>query len=147
MSHPEYTSLPPVFLFDMIDHGYAIGKSLEQHGIKIIGLFPSKRSFEFFSTIPYKKYVLPESNSEKIKLFINAAKQFVTKPVLIINNESYYPFIYQNIKELEQYFSFELPRETTLNQLLEKDLFNEFAIKNNIRIPVSVEISNHEPMN
>ncbi|GAO28535.1 hypothetical protein JCM15548_1641 [Geofilum rubicundum JCM 15548] len=131
----------------MIDHGYAIGKSLHQHGIKTVGFFPSSKNFEYFSRLPYKKYVTPQNNEERLEQLISAAKEFSTKPVLIINNESFYPFIYQYLDELKQYFSFELPEKGILNTLLEKDLFNEFALKNNIRIPVSVEVSHQEPVN
>ncbi len=146
MTQPKKKILPPVFLFEMIDHGYAIGKSLHQLGIKTVGFFPSSKNFEYFSRLPYKKYVTPENNEERLEPLIGAAKEFATKPVLIINNESFYPFIYQYLDELKQHFLFELPDKGILNMLLEKDLFNAFALKNNIRIPVSVEISNQEPV-
>lgn len=146
MNQPIDTLLPPVFLFEMIDHGYAIGKSLHQHGIKIVGFFPSNRNFEFFSRIPYKKYVTPKSNEEKLELLIKVAKGFVKKPVLITNNDHYFPFIYENLQQIEKHFSYELPEEFTLNQLLEKDLFNDFAKKHHIKIPASVDLSNQESL-
>jgi predicted ATP-grasp superfamily ATP-dependent carboligase len=146
MSQPIKTLLPPVFLFEMIDHGYAIGKSLHQHGIKIVGFFPSNRSFEYFSRIPTKKYVTPTSNEGKLELLIKAAKAFDKRPVLITNNDAYFPFLFQYLPELSQHFSFELPDKKKLNQLLEKDLFNEFAKKHNIQIPVSIDLSNKEPI-
>lgn len=142
MNQPINTILPPVFLFEMIDHGYAIGKSLHQHGIKIVGFFPSRRSFEYFSRIPFKKYITPTSNEEKLELLIRAAKTFTKKPVLITTNDTFFPFLYENLSVINQYFSFELPDESKLNQLLEKDLFNQFAIKNNIKIPISIDFSN-----
>jgi D-aspartate ligase len=140
------TIRPPVFLFEMIDHGYAIGKSLHEHGIKTVGFFPSGKSFEYFSRIPIKKYVTPKNNQQRFDLLISAAKEFTSKPVLIINNESFYPFIYEYLNELKHYFSFELPNKTILNLLLEKDLFNEFALNNHIRIPISIEISNQNQL-
>lgn len=138
--------MPPVFIFEMTDHGYAIGKSLREHGIKLVGFFPSTKSFEYFSRFPIKKYVTPKNDKEKIDLLVHAAKAFSTKPVLIFNSDTLYPFIYKYLYELKQHFSFELPALKTLNLLLEKDLFNEFALKNNIRIPESVEISRDKPV-
>ncbi len=147
MHQPIDTLLPPVFLFEMIDHGYAIGKSLHQLGIKTVGFFPSNKNFEYFSRLPYKKFVTPKSNEEKLKLLIKAAKGFVKKPVLITNNDHHFPFIYENLHQIKQYFSYEIPDENTLNQLLEKDLFNAFAKKHNVKIPVCVDISNKDVLN
>lgn len=129
-------------MLDLMSHGYSITRAISKYNIKVIGFIPIEGCLVSFSRIPIKKYLLPKTDEEKIKLLIEAANKFPgVKPVLFVNFEEYFPFIHKYQKELSALFSFEFPIYDELKLLLEKDLFNSFAREHNIKIPLSIEVT------
>lgn len=141
MSTKSRSDLPPVFILEMVDHGYAIARELSSYGIKIVGFLPQVKCLESYSYIPYKTYRIPENDEEMLQQLVEAQKEFKpVKPVLILTGENHFPFIYKYFEKLQSLFSFEMPSYPVLKQMLEKDLFNEFARQHNVKIPVSLEV-------
>lgn len=141
MSEKNRTDIPPVFILEMVDHGYAIARELSVYGIRVVGFLPQVKCIESYSRIPYKIYRIPSDDEARLQVLINAQKEFSpVKPVLILTAENDFPFIYKYFETLQSIFSFEMPDYSTLKQMLEKDLFNLFARRYNVRIPASIEV-------
>jgi predicted ATP-grasp superfamily ATP-dependent carboligase len=141
MSHKNRTDIPPVFILEMVDHGYAIARELSVYGIRIVGFLPQVKCLESHSHIPYKTYRIPENDEDLLKLLVDAKKKFgAVKPVLFLTGENYFPFIYKYLEQLQSIFAFEMPSYPRLKQMLEKDLFNLFAREHKVKIPVSIEV-------
>lgn len=137
-------NLPPVFMLDLMSHGYSITRALSKYNIKVVGFIPIEGCLVSFSRIPIKKHLLPKTDEGKLNTLTEAAREFPgVKPVLFVNFEEYFPFIHKYHNELSVLFSFEFPIYDELKLLLEKDLFNTFARNHNIKIPLSIEVTNN----
>lgn len=141
MSNKNRVDLPPLFILEMVDHGYAIARELSTYGIRIVGFLPQVKCLESRSHIPYKTYRIPELDEDLLQLLVHAQKEFGdVKPVLFLTGENYFPCIYKHFETLQSLFAFEMPSYPTLKQMLEKDLFNLFAREHKVKIPVSIEV-------
>ncbi len=147
MSTKTRSDLPPVFILEMIDHGYAIARELSIYGIRIVGFLPQVKCIESHSSIPYKTYKIPTNDEGRLQVLMEAQKEFSpVKPVLILTAENDFPFMYKYFETLQSIFSFEMPPYPTLKQMLEKDLFNQFARQYNVKIPASIEVMKGQPL-
>ncbi len=147
MSTKTRSDIPPAFILEMVDHGYAIARELSVYGIRIVGFLPPVKCIESHSRIPYKTYRIPTEDEARLKVLVDAQKEFSPmKPVLILTAENDFPFIYKYFETLQSIFSFEMPDYSTLKQMLEKDLFNKFARQHKVKIPASAEVRKGETL-
>jgi D-aspartate ligase len=147
MSKKNRKDIPPVFILEMVDHGYAIARELSVYGIRVVGFLPEVKCIESYSRIPYKTYKIPTNDESRLQVLMEAQKEFSpVKPVLILTAENDFPFVYKYFEKLQSIFSFEMPAYPTLKHMLEKDLFNQFARQYNVKIPASIEIMKGETL-
>jgi D-aspartate ligase len=133
---------PPVFIVDFSSHGYGLARALAREGIEVVAFLPPGQFFVARSIIPSKIVRISDSDDATIHVLEEEAQCFSPlKPVLVFNSDTYQGFISKFYDRLMEVFTFEIPRYDELKHFLEKDLFNALALKHNIKIPRSYEVT------
>ncbi len=125
---------PVAVILDIDFAGYAVARSLHKFGIELLA-FKKKDSF------------IPEAKSRlihKLITFIDEPdlydqltnfKSLKPKPVLYLNSDHYMNFIAANRDHFQSIFNILLPDNATIDLLLNKKSFYDFAVKNDVPVP------------
>jgi predicted ATP-grasp superfamily ATP-dependent carboligase len=80
------------------------------------------------------KLITFSDNGELFDL-LTEFKAYKVKPVLFLTSDSYLLFIAENREHFQNIFNIIIPENATIDLLMKKSLFYDFALKNNILIP------------
>ncbi len=132
-------SLPAAVILDIKLSGYGVVRSLYGHGIEIIAfkriksLIPESKSNMLNKVISYY-------DEKHLFDLLSRFKEYKKKPVLFLNSDYYVDFIRINRLHFQTVFNIIFPSNDVIEILLNKFLFSEFAIKNDIIIPKTIKI-------
>jgi len=119
--------------------GYGVIRSLSRYNIPIIGFKTKKFSFEAGTRLCETILVFKDMH-HLYEMLISYAKTQSQKPVLYLTSDKYVYFISENITEINKYYQIDFPNESIINILMDKLNFTHFAIKNNLKIPRTIDL-------
>lgn len=129
------------------DHptGLGTGRALVNEGINLVGLCSTTISPYCRSRI-WNKIIITSINSDHfLNNLIAIGRNIVGQKVLFPCQDSIVQVVSQNRDILKQYFEFVLPEKSSVNMLLDKTSFHEWASKHGFMVPDSyVAESYHE---
>jgi D-aspartate ligase len=123
-------------LLGLADTGYGIVRSLAKQNISVISLGweANKKIYPELKT-RYSDCRIVNNNEQLLKTLLELPNEIGYKPSLFISSDEMVSFFSQHKKELSEIYLIDFPEEETVNLLLKKNLFSEFALKNNFLIP------------
>jgi D-aspartate ligase len=122
-----------VVLLGLVDTGYGMVRSLALKGIPVIAFESSRNHPEIRSSLCQMRFF--QDHNDLLNQLIVMPEELGHKPVLFISSDSLVKFYSDNSRELSKKYLTHFPDADTVNLLLEKTRFSEFAIKNGFTIP------------
>ena len=128
--------------------GIGIARSLGRAGIRVIALESNMNipgvhcrycTVEYCADIEDKKIL--------VATLIRLAEKEKYKPVLYLTNDVQLKIVSEARDILSEFYFFVLPDSKTIDILLEKSLFNEFAEKECLPIPQTIILRDNEKLN
>ena len=134
---------PTVVILDINYSGYGVVRSLFDYGIDLIA-FKHRKEFVPESNSRLLNKVITYSDEDHLYKLLSEFRFFKKKPILYLNSDYYVKFIVLNRKHFQSIFNIIFPDNETIELLLNKNQFSEFAIKNEILIPITYRIKKGE---
>ena len=129
-------NLPKVIVID-IDHinGLQTARIFADRNVPVIGIVKNKKHFCASTRVCEKIIRSNTSDRELITTLLSIRSEFSTKPILVPCQDMSVLNVSRNRKELEDHYLIALPSEETVELLMDKPSFYEFAKKENFLIP------------
>lgn len=139
MQKHQDSTLPPAVVLHIAYTGYGVVRSLASAGIPVTAFQKDESPPEAKSSL-CKQLITFAGDGNLLEKLISLAKGNEAKPVLFITSDIYVEFFikYRNI--LEDLFLIHYPDTETVKMLLNKDMFLEYAVRNNLPVPKSFRI-------
>lgn len=119
-------------------------KPLKGKGFKIVSATTGKEeNIAYRSNIPDRKIILEDG---LIQGLLRIGGTFPDKPVLLFTRDDEIVAVNQNRKEMEQYYTFLLPEQSTVDMLMEKMKFAEFAVAEKLSVPETVFVRGEDQL-
>lgn len=127
-------------------NGYGVIRSLAKfnRNLVIIGVDYNAKSPGLFSKYLDEKRIIADPNKNKenaVKDLINLGKQFKGKPIVLITSDIFLSLFNENRERLCEYFTFNIPSENLLNNLLDKRKQYEMIASLNVNLPKTLFVS------
>ena len=128
--------------------GLTTGRSLSDMPVKLIGLYDRANSVTLSSRIWWKTIDVSGSISDQFDNIINIKKNIEsdTKPVLLFSSDEQVIGYWEHNKELERHFIVPVAQYDCSHFLMNKTLFHEWAVDNQILVPPAIVINNNEDL-
>jgi predicted ATP-grasp superfamily ATP-dependent carboligase len=136
MRNKENNKYPPVVITGLCDPmSLCLIRSLGRRGIPIIAVDSNISSY--YGKTKYCEKINCKSlfDSSLIECLLELGKYFERKAVLFNCTDQSVLNVSNNREELEKYYDFVIPPHTTIQQLMSKNLFSNFATNNNFLVP------------
>jgi predicted ATP-grasp superfamily ATP-dependent carboligase len=119
------------------DHptGLGTGRALIGKDINLIGICSNKNSPCCRSRVWGKIIAIPINDKNFLKELINICAKRTDKVILFPCQDNFVQIISDNRELLEKYYTFVLPDKSSLNMLLDKIAFHEWAKKQGFTVP------------
>jgi len=128
-------NLPYVVVID-IDHinGLQTARIFARRNIPVVGIANNLKNYPAKTNV-CKKIVQANTKSDELAdKLISIADMFNERPLLIPSQDNSVLIVSRNRKRLEPYYKIALPAEETVEMLMDKPSFYEFAIKENLPV-------------
>ena len=132
--------MKPAIVLGMWINGLGIVRGLGRQGVEVYGI-DKEEAIAFSSKYCKKKYVFPDPVAypeECLNHFIELGKSLGDKAFLLPTNDPYVAFLSRFRTELSQYFVFNIPESSILENILDKRKQYELAIKLGIPVPKTI---------
>ncbi|MEM7367225.1 MAG: hypothetical protein AAF587_01420 [Bacteroidota bacterium] len=132
-------SSPPAVILDLGFAGYGAVRSLAKFNVPIIGFINTQRYFpEYATSLVWKKikYSEEEELLEKLKEIGHA----YDRPTLYLTTDLYVIFFKNHMDELAPLFRMNFPDPDTVDMMMNKEDFYDFAIQHNIKVPKTLNM-------
>lgn len=130
---PEKIKLSYVVLLGLVDTGYGMVRSLKLRDIPVIA-FDKKSAYPELKT-DLCKIRFYNDEEELLNQLKSLPIELGHKPVLFASSDAMVKFCSRNVEMLKNLFLMHFPHQETVDLLLEKTRFSEFALKNDFTIP------------
>ena len=134
-------AFPCAVVLDIAFAGYGVLRSLAAYGIPLIGFYNSKTLPESYTRL-CKRKIFFKNNDELLQQLIKLPESLDKMPVLILTTDTYVEFYVKNRQVLEGKYLMNMPDNVTVDLLMNKNKFKDFAKENGVLIPRSFEIRN-----
>ena len=138
----KYNNTLPVVILDVKFAGYGMVRSLANKGISLIGFKPKSFIPESYSR-HLEKIISFKNEVELLQQLKDLGAQYDCKPILWLTSDDYVTFAVKHRKTLDALFTLDLPAKATIDVLLDKTRFSEFAKEHDLLIPQTVNIDQH----
>lgn len=135
-------------VLDLNFAGYGAVRSLAAYDIPVIGFIREQdKHIPEAHTKLCKKKIQFSTYEQLIQLLIALPEARTERPVLYLTSDAHVKFFlhYRNI--IEEKFLINMPKNATIELLLNKNKFSEFALQHNISIPKSLQINGDSQLN
>ena len=130
---------PYAVVLDIAFSGYGVLRSLADYKIPLIGFYNSRTLPESYTGLCRKKIYF-RNNEELLQQLIELPESLEKKPVLILTTDTFVEFYVKNRHALEGKYLMNMPDSNTVDLLMNKNKFKDFAKENGILIPRSYEV-------
>lgn len=120
--------------------GYGVIRSLSGYNIPIVAFKTKTFNFEAGTRLCNKIFAFNDIH-HLYDMLMSYAQTQSQKPVLYLTSDKYVYFISENITEISKSYQIDFPDKDTINILMNKLNFTQFAIKNNLKIPKTTDLS------
>jgi predicted ATP-grasp superfamily ATP-dependent carboligase len=131
---------PIAVVLDIAFGGYGIVRSLSGYSIDIIGI-KSNRFIPEQGTRLCKKIYKFKNYEHLLDLLLRIAQEEPVKPILYLTGDHYVTFFYNFEEKIRNFYRISLPDKNTIEILLEKTKLNDFAIREQILAPKTLDLS------
>lgn len=138
-------AFPYAVVLDIAFAGYGVLRSLAAYGIPLIGFYNSKTLPESYTRL-CKRKIFFRNNDELLEQLITLPESLDKMPVLILTTDTYVEYYVKNRQALEGKYLMNMPDNVTVDLLMNKNKFKDFAKENGVLIPRSFEIRNDDDM-
>ncbi|MBI9064042.1 MAG: hypothetical protein JEZ14_18805 [Marinilabiliaceae bacterium] len=145
MRSSKVNSMVPAVILDITQSGYDIIRSLHPYKIPLYAFSHKEQCLEHH-TKRIRKIIRWESLDDLLAKMIQLAESLDQKPVLIISSDNRLKFVMEHYTMIMKYFLVNLPPVVTLDILLDKTKFRDFALSNDILIPKTLNIYQPEDL-
>ncbi|MBS2211503.1 hypothetical protein KEM09_08830 [Carboxylicivirga mesophila] len=132
--------LHPAVILDITQAGYDIIRSLYKYKIPLYAFSYKANSIEN-KTKRVTEIIDYNAQEDLLEKLIALAKRLKVKPVLYLSSDHRLEFVMEHYDVIQEHFLINLPSIDTLNTLLDKRELNDFALKNNLQAPATVNIT------
>lgn len=129
------TKYPFVVLLGLVDTGYGMVRSLNLKNIPVIAFDRKSNYPELKTNICETRFF--ENDNELLQQLKSLPNELGHKPILFISSDAQVKFFSENRFELQNHYLTHFPSSETVDLLLEKTRFSEFAVKNDFTIPLT----------
>jgi predicted ATP-grasp superfamily ATP-dependent carboligase len=133
--------MPYAVVLDIGFAGYGILRSLADYNIPLIG-FKSEKFYPEAGTRLCKKIYTYRNYDHLKELLVGFAKSQSEKPLLYLTSDNYVDFVVKSLPEVLNFYNIDFPEAPIVDLLLDKLRFSDFALKNNILIPATFDLTN-----
>lgn len=139
-------TLPLAVVLHIAYTGYGVVRSLTSSGIPVVAFQKDDTPPEAKSALCTRLITFDDDN-DLLDSLVGLVGGISKKPVLFITSDIYVEFFIRHRDVLEKLYLIHYPASETVDLLLKKDRFIEYASINNLPIPKSFIINNEKELN
>jgi len=139
----QQNKFPPVFLLGLSDTGYGTVRSLVTCQIPIIA-FEKDLTRPEVKTRYCEKIVHYEDDKDLLSKIKTNSNELSQRPILYMSGDGQVDFVNRHRTALLELVDIDFPDSNTLETLLEKTRFTDFALEHNFKIPRTIVVDGNE---
>lgn len=132
-------SVPPAVILDLGFAGYGAVRSLAKFNVPIIGFINTHRYFPEYSTSLCWKKIKYLGEQELLEKLIEVGQTY-DRPTLYLTTDYYVIFFKNHYEELAPLFRMNFPDPDTVDMMMNKEDFYDFAIEHDIKVPKTLNM-------
>ncbi len=139
-------SLPLAVVLHIAYTGYGVVRSLTSEGIPVVAFQKDKTPPEASSKL-CQQLITFNDDKELLEKLVSLTEKRQKKPVLFITSDIYVEFFIRHRDDLEKHYLIHYPDSETVELLLSKGKFFEYAQRHDLPFPKSFMINSLESLN